>query len=59
MLGEDLEDALPSTNISSEDRKKYSTVVEKLEEFFKIRKNVIYERAWFNRRVQLGEESVE
>ena len=33
--------------------------MEKLDEFFKIRKNVIYEHAWFNRRVQLAEESVE
>ena len=46
-------------NISSDDRKSYSTVMEKLNDFFKIRKNVIYERARFNRRVQLADESVE
>ena len=33
--------------------------MEKLNDFFKIRKNVIYERARFNRRVQLADESVE
>ena len=58
-LGEDSEDVLSSINISSEGRKKYSTVMEKLDEFFKIRKNVIHERAWFNRKMQLAEESVE
>ena len=58
-LGEDSEDVLSSTNISSDDRKSYSTVMEKLNDFFKIRKNVIYERARFNRRVQLADESVE
>ena len=58
-LGEDSEDVLSSTNIRSDGRKSYSTVMEKLNDFFKIRKNVIYERARFNRRVQLADESVE
>ena len=40
-LGEDSEDVLSSTNITSEGRKKYLTVVEKLDKFFKIRKNEI------------------
>ena len=59
MLGEDAADVLSSTNISNEGRKKYSTIMEKLNEFFQIRKNVIYERARFNRRVQQADESVE
>lgn len=33
------------TNISGKDRKKYETVMEKLDEFFFIRNNVISERA--------------
>ena len=49
-LGEDSEDVLSSTNISSDGRKSYSTVMKKLNDFFKIRKkiNVIYEHARFN-----------
>ena len=33
-LGEDAADVLSSTNISNEGRKKYSTIMEKLDEFF-------------------------
>ena len=33
--------------------------MEKLDEFFHIRKNVIYERSRFNRRAQLADQSVE
>ena len=59
MLGEDSEDVLSSTKISSDGRKSYSTVMEKLNNVFKARKNVIYERTRFNQRVQLADESVE
>ena len=55
-LGEDTEDVLSSTNIS---RKKYAEVMAKFDGFFQVRKNVIYERARFNRRVQQADESVE
>ena len=58
-LGEDAEDVLSSTNISQEDRKKYAEVMAKFDGFFQIRKNVIYERARFNRRVQQPDELVE
>ena len=58
-LGEDAEDVLSSTNISEDNRKKYAEVMSKLDSFFQVRKNVIYERARFNRRVQLVDESVE
>ena len=37
----------------------YTTVLSKFESFFQVRKNVIFERACFNRRVQKREESVE
>ena len=58
-LGEESEDVLSSTNASEEDRKKYETVMEKFDSFFKVRKNVIFERARFNRRNQLDGESAE
>ena len=59
-LGEEAEDVLKSTKIKKEDEKKvYTTVLSKFESFFQVRKNVIFERACFNRRVQKREESVE
>ena len=58
-LGEEAESVLASTHITSEERQKYETVVAKLNGYFKIRKNVIFERARFNCRNQLPEESAE
>jgi len=58
-LGDEAEDVLRSTNVTEEERKKYDKVLQKLNNFFKIRKNVILERAKFNRRCQLPGESVE
>lgn len=40
-LGPDTEDTLVSTNITSEERKTYNDVVKKLDDFFKVRRNVI------------------
>ena len=58
-LGEEADDVLISTNISEEDRKVYNSVMAKFDEFFKVRKNVIFERAKFNRRNQLPGETAE
>ena len=58
-MGDEAEDVLSSTNISEEDKANYSKVLEKLNGFFKVRKNVILERAKFNRRYQLPGESAE
>ena len=58
-LGPDAEDVLVSTNINSEERKKYCDVVKKLDDFFKVRRNVIFERVRFNRRSQLDGEAVD
>ena len=58
-LGEEADDVLASTNITDEGKKKYATVVEKFDAFFQVRKNVIFERARFNRRNQLDGESIE
>ena len=59
LLGEEAEDILTSTNISEEDRKNYASVLGKFNGFFKIRKNVIIERAKFNKRSQLPDEPAE
>ena len=58
-LGEQAEAVLTSTNTSAEDRKVYDTVITKLYGFFKVRKNVIFERERFNRRNQQQGESAE
>ena len=46
-------------NISSDDRKKNNTVLLTLDDFFHVQKNVIFERARFNGRNQLPEETAE
>ena len=43
----------------SAENKKYYKVVEEFDNYFKVRKNVIYERVRFNKRNQLHNESVE
>ena len=58
-LGEEAEAVLDSTNITSDEKKRYDKVIEKLNAFFQTRKNVIFERARFNRRNQLESESAE
>ena len=50
---------LTSTNITDDDRKKYSVVLAKFDSHFKVRKNVIFERAHLNRREQEEGETVE
>ena len=58
-LGPDSDDVLTTTQISDDDRKKYSKIIEKLDEYFKVRHNVIFERARFNRRNQQPGESAD
>ena len=50
---------LTSTNATTDDRKDYELVLGKFDDFFKVRKNVIYERAQFNRRNQQSGETTE
>ena len=58
-LGEQAEAVLTSTNATAAERAVYATVLSKFDEFFKVRKNVIFERARFNRRNQHEGESAE
>ena len=58
-LGDTSEDVLLSTNATEEERKVYATVLSKFDSFFKVRKNIIYERARFNRRNQKEGESAD
>ena len=58
-MGEQSDSVLNSTNISNEDREKYASVMSKFDEYFNVRRNVIFERARFNRRNQLPGETIE
>ena len=58
-LGEEAESVLTSTNATAEDRENYDAVMEKFDTFFKVHRNVIYERARFNRRTQQPGETAE
>ena len=42
-LGEEAEDVLTSTNISETDRGRYAQVLGKMDDFFKVQKNIIFE----------------
>ena len=43
-LGEDAADVLDTTDISEENREKYDQVISKFDEYFQVRKNIVYER---------------
>lgn len=58
-MGETAEDTLNSTNIMTDDRKDFMKVLKKFNEFFQVRRNTIFERTRFNRRIQREDESVE
>ena len=58
-LGEEAEAVLASTNATDEERKEYQEVLDKFDSFFQVRRNVIYERARFNRRSQQSGETAE
>ncbi len=58
-LGQDAEDTLQSMNATAEDRASYDSLRAKFDTFFQVRRNIIFERARFNRRIQQDGESVE
>ena len=50
---------LDTTRISGDDRKKYEKVIDEFDKYFKVKKNMIYERAQFNQCSQLLDESAD
>ena len=58
-MGEDAEAVLATTRISDEDRADYSKVLEKFDGHFKVRKNLVFERATFNQARQLSDETAD
>ena len=59
LLGDKADDILSSFQLTVEQAANYNTVKTKFDGYFAIRKNVIYERAVFNKSVQLPNEPVE
>ena len=57
--GEEADDIFMSFELSAEEAKKYETVKAKFENKFTVKKNVIFERAKFNPRVQEQNETVD
>ena len=47
-MGEEAGDVLSLTNITEANRKKYDQVVKKFDDFFKVRRNTVFERVKFN-----------
>jgi len=56
LLGEDAEEVLDTMQISAEDKKKYSKVIDEFDKHFTVKKNVIFEHARFNQHSQLADE---
>jgi len=50
---------LSALNLSDDEKKVYATVAARLEEHFVVRRNVIFERAQFNKRDQSEEETAD
>ena len=57
-MGDEADDVLTAFKLTDEERKNYTTVKEKFTSYFVKRRNVIYERAKFNRRKQEEGEPV-
>ena len=53
-LGEETDIVLLSTNITEEERGVYETVMQEFDEFFQLRRNVIFERARFKQTKPAG-----
>ena len=58
-MGAEVDDIFQSFGLSDDDKKKYKTVKAKFESHFVKRRNVIYERAMFNKRKQEEGETVD
>ena len=58
-MGDKANDILSSFGLSEDDQKKFSVVRDKFENHFVKQRNVIFERAKFNSRKQLQDETVD
>uniref|UniRef100_A0A1X7T6M4 Retrotransposon gag domain-containing protein n=1 Tax=Amphimedon queenslandica TaxID=400682 RepID=A0A1X7T6M4_AMPQE len=58
-MGDESDAILDSMKVTEVERGDYTVVLRKFDDFFKVRRNVIFERARFNRRSQQEGESTE
>ena len=58
-MGDEADDILAALKLTNAERKSYKTVKEQLDKHFVIKRNVIYERAKFNMRMQRNGEPVD
>ena len=58
-MGEDADDIFSTLPLTAEERKVYNTVISKFERHCIIKRNVIFERAKFNQRIQQENEPVD
>ncbi|VDI76639.1 Hypothetical predicted protein [Mytilus galloprovincialis] len=58
-MGPEADDIFASFDIFEENKKKYAKVKEQFDKYFIVRRNVIFERAKFNKRKQDDDEGVE
>lgn len=58
-MGDEADDILRGLNLTNARRQQYKPVKDAFDKYFVPKKNVIYERAKFNRRVQSGTETVD
>ena len=58
-MGHQAEGILASMKLTQDELEKYDTIKARLESYFVIRRNVIFEREKFSRRVQLENETVD
>uniref|UniRef100_A0A3B3TH36 Uncharacterized protein n=1 Tax=Paramormyrops kingsleyae TaxID=1676925 RepID=A0A3B3TH36_9TELE len=58
-MGDEADDVLQRLDLTGEQRQQYNAVKRGFDTYFVPKKNVIYERAKFNKRVQENSESVD
>lgn len=58
-MGSEADEIFSSFNLTNDDKKKFKVVKEKFDGYFIPKRNVIFERAKFNKRVQTTEEPVD
>ena len=58
-MGDEADDILSTFGLTDTQKKEYKTIKDKFFEFFIAKRNIVYERAKFNRRKQEDNESVD
>ena len=58
-MGDEADDILKSFQLTATQKKKYDVIKERFENYFVVKRNVIFERVKFNRRIQAKGETVD